>query len=296
MKIGIYQKLCYKFFGGIARGFAAKRYKLREDLVKSRIPLLPESYVAYALGTTGLGILVAVALLYPLSQLVSALALPTTAKLALTVLVYLLPLLVGVGIYVYFMARPSALAKSRARDIDAHLPYAANFIAAMSAAHATPDVIFRSLGTQESIYGEVSKEAAWVYRDMRVLGMDLLTALKEAVARSPSAKYQDFLQGMIGTLTSGGELKSYFLNRAEHYMRENRREQRDFIETLGVLGESYMVVAVAAPLLIIIMMVVMSWIGGGVPAQLLLPLIVFGVLPVIHLGYAVVIKLSAPKV
>jgi flagellar protein FlaJ len=190
------------------------------------------------------------------------------------------------------------MAKKRKKDIDNHLPYAANFIAAMAAAHASPQVIFKSLGKQEKIYGEISKEASWIYRDTTVLGFDLITALKNASLRSPSEKFQDFLNGLIGTLTAGGDLKVYFSSRAEYYMRESRREQREYIESLGLLGESYLVVAVAMPLLLLIMMAIMSWVGGGgfVVTPAIMGLIIFLVLPIIHLAFGFVIYISSPKI
>merc|ERR1739841_69876 len=61
-----------------------------------------------------------------------------------------------------------------------------------------------------------------VFRDVTLLGYDLITAMKMSVDRAASVWLTEFFQGMVGTLTAGGQLKLYFLNRAEHYMRENR--------------------------------------------------------------------------
>lgn len=297
MKFTPYQKLCYKFFGPFTRDFAAKKYRLKRDIERARIDMLPEGYLAYTLGNTAIAVIVGVIVMLMFNTILAfvPLKMPVRILLTLRIFSYLLPIILGAITYILFLTMPSSRAKARRADIDAHLPYAANFIAAMGASNATPEVIFKSLGKQEDIYGEISKEATWLYRDTAVLGMDMITAIKKGVDRSPSEKFQDFLQGIIGTLASGGDIKTYFLNRAEYYMRENRRDQKDFIETLGIFGESYMVVAVAAPLLIIVMMVVMSWIGGGVPTDVIMPLIIFVMLPMIHMGYAVVIYLSSPK-
>ena len=126
---------------------------------------------------------------------------------------------------------------------------------------------------------------------------DIITAIKRAIERSPSEKFQEFLQGITGTLTAGGQLKTYLSGRAEHYMRENRREQKELIESIGVLAESYIVVGVAMPLFLIIMLVVMSWIGGmAALSSMMFILVVFLVLPIIHAGYAGIIYMVAPKV
>ena len=48
----------------------------------------------------------------------------------------------------------------RIHDMDRKLPFAASYVAAMAAANATPSLIFKSLARNESIYGEISKDAA----------------------------------------------------------------------------------------------------------------------------------------
>ncbi|MDI6887259.1 MAG: type II secretion system F family protein [Candidatus Thermoplasmatota archaeon] len=294
MVLTAYQRLCYKALGGLAKGAAAKSYRLKDELLCARIELLPEAYLAYTWLNTVIGVFVGFVAAVIINLLLpSFLPLPDIFHRLIFIL---LPILFGAGTYAVFISAPSSRAKKRKRDIDRRLPYAANFIAAMASAHAAPQTIFRSLGKQEEIYGEISKEASWIYRDTTALGVDLISALKNASLRSPSEKFRDFINGTIGTLTAGGDLKTYFISRAEYYMREGRREQRDFIETLGILGESYLVVAVATPLLLLIMMVVMSWVGGGgfefSPG--IMALIIFILLPVIHLAYAYIIWSASP--
>ncbi|MDI6916269.1 MAG: type II secretion system F family protein [Thermoplasmatales archaeon] len=303
-----YQRMCHKIFGGITKNFTKKNYKLKDNLAKARIEMLPEAYMAYAWMNTIIGavagFVVGVIIREILIMLLSG---GFFGKLAVSSLLYIIniaifapiifPALIACAIYSLFLTFPSSKAKTRKKDIDNHLPYAANFITAMAAAHATPQAIFKSLGKQGETYGEVSREAAWIYRDMTALGCDLITAIKRAIERSPSEKFQEFLQGIIGTLTAGGQLKNYLSGRAEFYMRENRREQRDLIESIGVLAESYIVVGVAMPLFLIIMLVVMSWVGGmAALSTIMLSLVVLLILPIIHVAYSCIIHMVTPKV
>jgi len=193
---------------------------------------------------------------------------------------------------------PVSKANREAREIDAYLPYAVNFISAMASANATPQKIFRSLAVQEDIYGAISRDAAWIYRDISVLGIDLISALKSAVHRAPSQKYKEFLQGVTSTLTSGGNIRNFFHNRAEHYMRENRKDQEDFIETLAFMAESYVVVAVAMPIFLMVIMVIMYWVSGeGMNVgESMLWLIIFVMLPAIHFGYIFAVKQMTPEI
>ena len=114
--------------------------------------------------------------------------------------------------------------------IEKYLPYAASYTAAMSAANATPSKIFRSLAMNKEIYGDVADDAAMVYRDVTLLGYDLITAMKMSVDRAASVWLTEFFQGMVGTLDCWWSTASlYFLNRAEHYMRENRTRLQMFL-------------------------------------------------------------------
>jgi|TARA_B110000003_G_scaffold230414_1_gene232492 hypothetical protein len=188
-------------------------------------------------------------------------------------------------------------ADRRGAMIEKYLPYAASYTAAMSAANATPSKIFRSLAMNKDIYGDVADDAALVYRDVVLLGYDLITAMKMSVDRAASVWLTEFFQGMVGTLTAGGQLKLFFLNRAEHYMRENRTRLQMFLESIALLAESYIVVAVAMPLFLIVMLVIMFWVSGS-GAQMsegMLYGIVLGFVPMIHIAYAILVWTSSKE-
>ncbi len=185
----------------------------------------------------------------------------------------------------------------RADMIEKYLPYAASYTAAMSAANATPAKIFKSLAMNKDIYGDVADDAAMIYRDVTLLGYDLITAMRLSVDRAASIWLTEFFQGMVGTLTAGGQLKLYFLNRAEHYMRENRTRLQMFLESIALLAESYIVVAVAMPLFLIVMLVIMFWVSGS-GAQMsesMLYFIVLGFVPMIHVAYAILVYTSSKE-
>ena len=181
--------------------------------------------------------------------------------------------------------------------LEKYLPYAASYTAAMAAANATPHKIFKSLALNGDIYGEIAYDSSMIYRDVSLLGYDLLTAMKMAVDRAASPWMTEFFQGMVGTLTAGGSLKLYFLNRAEHYMRENRTRLHEFLESLAMLAESYVVVAVAMPLFLIVMLVIMFWVSGA-GAQMeesTLYAVVLLVLPMIHGMFAFIVWSSSEE-
>ena len=286
-----YQSLCYKIFGKKAAKSTQIEY-IKRALEKAFMEVRPEAYIAFAWMNGLMGAIAGIVLI-----LLYLFVLPTFISLPLKLLAIIVPSPILLAALAYFitMMIPESKANSRKKDIDVKLPYALNFIAAMSTAGITPAEIFKSLAEQP-VYGEVHKEAAWIYRDIAIFNIDIITALRNAANRTPSIKFQEFLQGAITTITSGGDLKKYFLAKAEEYMRENRRMQKEFLETLGVLAESYVTVVVAAPLFLIIMFSVMALFGGGASTGLIMYLLAFIMLPVANLGFALVIQSMSPEV
>ena len=186
-------------------------------------------------------------------------------------------------------------AKSRAKKIDLHLPYALNFISAMSSAGITPTEIFKSLSKQK-IYGEIREEALWIYRDVSLLGKDIISAIKANINRTPSEKFKEFLQGAIVTVQSGGALKPYFMAKADQYTRENRIVQKQLIESLGIMAEAYVTAAVAGVLLIIIIIPLLMIISNADTSQLTFMYFFFIVIPLINIGFAVVLSSMSQRV
>ena len=71
-------------------------------------------------------------------------------------------------------------------------------------------------------------------------------------------------------------------------MRENRTRLQEFLESL-MLAESYVVVAVAMPLFLIVMLVIMFWVSGAQMEESTLYAVVLLVLPMIHAMFAFIV-------
>ncbi len=72
-------------------------------------------------------------------------------------------------------------------------------------------------------------------------------------------------------------------------MWENRQEQKQLLESLGIMAESYVTAAVAGILLLIIVIPLMMIISGDFNSMFLY-ILIFMVAPLTHIGFAVVIK------
>lgn len=278
-----YLELCNKAFGRLALRTFAENQEVRHSLLEAHITMLPDEYGAFTfmtsllIGAASAGLSVPLGLLLMRPPIMALLFLPISFAM-------------GLAAYFVLLAYPKSRAKERAKDIDAKLPYAANFIAALSAGGKTADVVFREMAKQE-IYGEFQKETLWLYRDITVLGKDTLGAIRDASARCPSEKCRDFFQGIVTVINSGGELKPYFSSRAEQYMRENRADQRNFIESVGMIAESFITMGVAGVLFLIVAISTMAMLSSSIQGSMaLLYIIVLVMLPVVHAGFIFVIK------
>jgi flagellar protein FlaJ len=270
---------------------AAKNKALDVSLEQAQMKLRPEVFISIALMNVLVGIIVGLVIAILLNLVVfPAMATgpnPIVVPIAIGILLWALPVIFPIAAYGLTITQPHSRLKSRAKEIDKNLPYAVNYMAAMSAANVSPTVIFRGLSRQE-IYGEVRNEAGMIARDIDMFGKDLLKALHRAMVRCPSSKFQEFLQGIITTSTSGGSLKVYFMTKGDQFMKENRVEQLSTMETLGVMAESFVTVVVAAPLFLLIMMSVMAMMGGAGGASFLY-LIVFIMIPVCQFAFIVLL-------
>ena len=303
MKLSSYQNFSYKYFRKFGANYAKKHPELGENMEKGRILVLPEAYAATVYMTTAIlfftflifGYLFIFAFYPDMTKDKSSFM----YRSLIPYLFYAGPFLApAIGYYMMMISNPRSAVNKRAKNIDVQLPYAVNFLAAMASTNSTPEKIFRSLSTQKHIYGEICDDANWIYRDTRVLGIDIIKTFKNGIKRSPSKKLGDFLQGIINALTSGRPLQGYLHEVANKFMQENRREQDKFIETLAFLAESYVVVGVAFPIFFMVILVIMYWVSGAgmsVTDEMLYA-VVFAGLPMINGMYIFIVYLVTPEV
>ncbi|HLF16245.1 MAG TPA: hypothetical protein VI796_02295, partial [Candidatus Thermoplasmatota archaeon] len=146
MALRSYERLAYRLFGGMASRSASQNAHLRLSLQKAHIPLRPEVYLSAVYLTTSIA---AIATLVPVLVML-ALAGAGVIGLSPRFLFLLVPgpLVVAVSVYLLASLLPDMRVATRARDIEAKLPYALNYITTMSSAGATPEAVFASLAQQ----------------------------------------------------------------------------------------------------------------------------------------------------
>lgn len=287
MPLNNYQKMCYRQFGRIAENSVSDNLKMA--LEQAHIEMRPGVYLSCVWVNTILALVVSI---FVYISLVVFLRL----SLGFILLLIVIPLLSTVLVYFGYLIMPASKAKARGKKIDMNLPYALNFISAMSSAGITPTEVFKSLSKQD-IYGEVKEEALSIYRDVGLLGRDIISSIKANIERTPSEKFKEFLQGAVVTVQSGGALKPYFMSKAEQYTRENRVAQKQLIESLGIMAEAYVTVAVAGVLLVIIIIPLLAIISGGGTGSLdIMWIFALLIVPMIHFAFSYVLYSMSARV
>jgi archaeal flagellar protein FlaJ len=208
---------------------------------------------------------------------------PITALLILLIS-SIVPVLIGL----FYLSLPTSKAKTRGKNINRYLPYATNFINTMSVAGISPAEIFETLSTVE-LYGEIQKEAKKISTEIKMMGIDTITAIQHAIQISPSEKFKEFLQGILGVIQSGSELGPYFNRCVEKYMENDLVERKKNLESLAVMAEAFVVTVIAFPLFLVIIISIMGMTSGGISFEFMY-ILAFLILPMAYLGFYVMMK------
>jgi flagellar protein FlaJ len=245
--------MAYKVFGPMLDPIVGNSKSLRLNIRKANIRITVGEYFSYAALVT--------MIITPMMVISVALFMGLLGRdpvLAVIFTFFLTPLFMFVFFYIY----PSYMADARKRSIDSKLPFAVPYMAAMAGAGVPPDAVFNSLARSD-LYGEIAEEAKNITRDCKFFGRDIVTVLHDYTKQTPSRRFSELLMGITTTVRSGGDLKTYLHNEAENMMVEYRQMMKDFAENLGLFAESYITIPVFGTIFLVIVMSVMTMMGGG---------------------------------
>lgn len=196
-------------------------------------------------------------------------------------------------VYFIVMKYPGMAKNNRATKINLTLHNAVAYMYAMRKGGGQLLVIFRSISDNAPVYGEVALEFRQVIRDADFFGMDVVTALRHLMETTPSQKMKQFLEDMISIIETGGDLTGFLAGRVRLFQEEARFEQKEFLQFLSLISESYVTLFVAGPLFLIIIMVVMGMMGGAAIMQM--GLVIYLLLPVGSLIFIILIDMISIK-
>ena len=293
-------------FGGYYREKRTRFSFLTNDLVKARMYITIERLLSLATlyslilssvcVTMGMAVSALLFNYVPIWRFIFARNIVKTDILGLAAdfgLIVFAALACCLALFLLFILYPRVKGWERKGKIDGHLPYAICWMSFMATTGVIPYLIFRKLAETEEFFGEISQEAKLVVKDVELLGFDFVSALRNLASATPSTHLRTFIQGAITNALSGGEMGTYFVSKAREAMEENRKKFTEFIATLGLISEVYIIGLVAAPLLVIIMFAAMMMLGGTSP--MILMVIIYGVIPLGSMLFLLLTDVLTPE-
>ena len=165
--------------------------------------------------------------------------------------------------FVLTLSYPLTKMRSRKAMIDLKLPHAITYMQSMVASLPLYEVI-RKISEEKELYGEVAEEFALVVRDVELFGFTVIDALRELASSTPSENLREFVEGLIITFDSGGDLREYLASKSVQFRERAARSMEINLKTLEILAEVFVVVFVALPIFLVVMMTSMNIVGKTV--------------------------------
>ena len=283
MKSTKYSNLCQSIFGRFFKDY--KKDQIEEKnlmLVKANIEMSYEEYYSVVMANIIVSLIVSIIFSFIFYQII-----PNFYTELLIIIIPLALVSSLAGIYIYY---PTYCINKRGRDIDLFLPYAINFISSMAVAGISPAEIFQTL-SNISVYGEIQTEARKISKEIQIMGVDNISALKHAIDASPSRKLKSFIQGIVGTIQSGSDLYVYLSTVAKKYMESDLIARRKDLDLLAIFAEVMVLSVIAFPIFLVIIVTVMGFFGGSMTTSLnLLLFFSFCILPIIYTAFYYLIR------
>jgi flagellar protein FlaJ len=228
---------------------------MQDNLSRAAVKITFEAY----LGMMAFSTLVAAVLGFGVSLLILSIRMPIIPSFVFSIISAMIAGMFAFGTcYVY----PVLTISSKVRKIDSNLPLIANFLAVLASSGMPPERIFRSLARVGDEFG-VGDEMRRAIADTELMGLDLNDALKRASIRSASRKFGALLDSIVTTSHMGGDLSSFLRDESEKFKKLHVTTMKSFLDSLAGMAEVYVSFMIALPLVLVVMLSVMSFLGGG---------------------------------
>ena len=252
---------------GRARGYFRRHGERHGDFQRHlRQARVPETYDAYLARWTTRGVLAAVAVAvvaavgFGVSLWFGAVTGRRPAVVALAALVA--GGLAGTGTVGYGYLTPQLEARRRGDEVDRLLPHGVTYLYALSNGGVGIVDAIRNLAQADDTHGELAAEFDAVVREMDYFGRDPMAALRVRRDETPSPELARFLDDLDGVLETGGDVTTFLEDETDRTLDRARSRQEAFLETLSTLQELYVGGLVVGPLFLILVLLIISLVGG----------------------------------
>lgn len=270
---------------------------LQENLIKASMDYTAHGYLSIVLFNTLIAFLVAfIFTVFFLKFNVAAnppfVTLTSESLLSRLPKVIWMPVLFPLVGFLFSYFYPQLEKKSAGKKIDRELPFATINMAAISGSMIEPSQIFKIIiATRE--YPELEKEFTKLMNQINIYGYDFVSALRNSAENTPSEKLAELYEGLATTITSGGDLSAFFDKRSENLLFEHKMQRRKQTKTAGIFMSIYISVVIAAPMVLMLVLIMMkiSGLGMSLSTQMITIIMVLSITGM-NIGFLVFLHLK----
>lgn len=194
------------------------------------------------------------------------------------------------------LAWPYTAATSAATLFESEVPYAAAYLAVMSTGGIPP---YKSLSrlAQSRLMPNIAKAAKLADLNVKVGGLDPVSAIEKMAKGLPSKEYRDLLMGYASTIRSGGDVVHFLIRKTEQIFTSRMGKMRIVGERMGMLMEGYAAITMMLSLVLFTIYIV----SRALPTEFLImpseqfAMIAYLFLPLMSVLFLYLADISQPK-
>jgi flagellar protein FlaJ len=164
---------------------------------------------------------------------------------------------------------------------------AVSYMYALSVGGLNQVEILEAMALADDTYGEVSREFQSIVQETEYFDTDYRTAIRRQAHETPSEELSQFLTDMLSIINSGGDMRQFLEDKKDAHLRTAKLQQETLLDTLELMGEMYLTVALF-PLLLIVVLVIMTLLGRA--NELMLYATVYGLIPLIGVAFLILVS------
>ena len=246
LKPSIFARYANKYFLKYSERLVPQFTSLEKDLKKSNMRFMLKTYLSMALFSSMIA--------FFMGFLIYGLLLVTNLSYFIHIWI---PFVFAGAVIVGFYTYPASEAGSVQKRISQELPFVTIHMAAIAGSNIEPTKIFRIIASSKE-YPTVGTEIRKIVAQIEIYGYDLVTSLKNVAGRTSSKDLSELFSGLATNISGGGELKNYLEKKAENFLLDYKLERQKYADLAGTFMDVYISILIAAPLILVMMLIVME--------------------------------------
>ncbi|RMF32507.1 MAG: hypothetical protein D6752_00005, partial [Candidatus Nitrosothermus koennekii] len=273
-------------FKGITHDFIKKTPKIEKEILRSYMNITPESLVSLSLFITFLTIPISILGIYIFINSNNIIGLILLAIPPLT-------FLIGIN-------APKFSISNRKAALEDELPYLIGYISILAGGGITLPFALERM-SQNKLLPASAKEAMHMFMQIRLLGMNPISALENMAKYNPHDSFADFIGGYVTTLKSGGDVFNYLLAKLKDAYNYRSIRLKSLIEFTGNLAEAYMGIVVVLGIALLVMFTSQGLIAGsssfGLSNDSIMQSVMFSsiLIPMISVAFIGILHTNQPR-